>query len=198
MTTEDPWKEAADGWDDDPVVRQYAEAAYHSLTAACPLSRDLRVLDFGCGTGLLTAHIAPHVRSVLAVDRSAAMVDQLAAKGLDGVEARVADWTSAGPGDAGPFDLIVCSSVLAFVDDPPAAVRMLASLLAPGGMFVQWDWELDPSAEEPYGLTREGMRLALEAAGLLGITVEVGFDIPVGEHRMRPLMGVGRASAPAD
>lgn len=49
----------------------------------------------------------------------------------------------------------------AFVDDYPGAVAMLADRLAPNGYFVQWDWELDPAAAEPFGLTPDGNAQAL-------------------------------------
>ena len=40
----------------------------------------MRVMDFGAGTGLVCAHVAPHVATVYAVDISEAMLAQLAAK----------------------------------------------------------------------------------------------------------------------
>ena len=53
------------------------------------------------------------------------------------------------PASTGRYDLIVCSSVCAFVDDYPGVVRQLVSSMMPGGLFVQWDWELDPRDDEP-------------------------------------------------
>jgi 2-polyprenyl-3-methyl-5-hydroxy-6-metoxy-1,4-benzoquinol methylase len=193
---DDPWRDAADGWDDDPHVVAYADAAFESLRRAVDLSNTRRVLDFGCGTGLLTERLAPMVREIVAVDASPAMVAILAGKAISTVRTGVATWTpetiDADPLAADPFDLVVCSSVCAFVDDYSAAVAMLATRLLPGGHFVQWDWELDPSAEEPFGLTATGIRGALEAAGLEVLAVGHGFDLAIDGGRMRPLMGVGR------
>ena len=64
------------------------------------------------------------------------------------------------------FDLVVCSSVCAFLDDYPGTVNTLVQLLKPGGLFVQWDWELDPHAQEPFGLTREQVKTTLLSSGL--------------------------------
>lgn len=198
-TPTDEWAEHAGSWDDDPVVVAYADAAFTSLRAAVELSTDARVLDFGCGTGLLTERLAPHVRSVVAVDTSPAMIAVLEAKALADVQAAVRAWTpetlAADPLAAEPFDLIVCSSVCAFLPDYPGAVAMLADRLAPGGHFVQWDWELDPAADEPFGLSAEQIARALEDAGLAVVSVGTGFDIPIEDQRMRPLMGVGRRTA---
>jgi len=195
-TPGDAWASEAAGWDTDPAVVAYADAAFASLREAVALSPTTRVLDFGCGTGLLTERLAPHVAKVVAVDASPAMIAVLKAKGLPTVRAGVARWSpdmlGSEPLVDDPFDLIVCSSVLAFVDDHPATVATLASLLAPGGHLVHWDWAFDPQADEPFGLTPEAIDAALRGASLDVVSVGVGFDVPMGEQRMRPLMGVGR------
>lgn len=193
---EDPWAEQAPGWDTDPVVRAYADAAWASLWALGGFDESARVLDFGCGTGLLSERIAPHVAEIVAVDASPAMVAALAAKGIPNVRAARASWTPATIDHddlaRGPFDLVVCSSVCAFLDDYPGTVAMLARRIRQGGRFVQWDWELDPEADEPFGLCAGDITAALEGAGLDVVSVGVGFDVPVEGARMRPLMGVGR------
>gem|GEM_PF-227252 len=192
----DSWADEAATWDQNPAVVAYADAALTSLLAAVPVGPDARVLDFGCGTGLLAERLAPRVRRVVAVDRSPAMVDVLARKGLPNVRPGVADWTPTTIGNdelaSGPFDLVVCSSVCAFLDDYPGAVAMLAGRLAPDGFFVQWDWELDPTAAEPFGLTTQSIRQALAGAGLEVVSVGIGFDVPFEDQRMRPLMGIGK------
>ncbi len=177
----------------------YADAAWASLRAAVPVRSDARVLDFGCGTGLLTERLAPHVKEIVAVDASPAMVEVLTAKGLDNVRAGVAGWTPETLSNDeladGPFDLVVCSSVCAFLDDYPGTVAMLAQRIAVEGYFVQWDWELDPTADEPFGLTAERIKSALEDAGLQVVSVGTGFDVPIEAQHMRPLMGIGKRLA---
>ena len=192
----DAWAEEAATWNEDPAVVAYADAASASLLASVPFGSDAHVLDFGCGTGLLTERISPRVREVVAVDASPAMVAVLAAKALPNVRFGVAKWTPETISDdelaAGPFDLIVCSSVCAFLDDYPGTVAMLADRLAPNGYFAQWDWELDPTAAEPFGLTSDGITKALVGAGLEVVSVGIGFDVPIEDQHMRPLMGIGR------
>lgn len=198
-STQDPWAEAAATWDDDPAVRTYSDAAWASLVAAVPVPPEARVLDFGCGTGLLSERLASRVQSVVAVDASPAMVAVLEAKGLPNVRTlAIASGAEALSGDAlaaEPFDLVVCSSVCAFLDDYPATVAQLAGRLAPGGHFVQWDWEWDAAADEPFGLTAESIARALRDAGLEVVSVATGFDVPFEDQRMRPLMGIGRRPA---
>ena len=190
------WDEYAEGWDDTPGVHEFADGVVASLTAlAGKVGVDLEgstVCDFGCGTGLLTERLAGLCTRIDAIDTSPAMLTELRTKverhGWSHV--RLLDHL---PEEPQGYDVVACSSVLAFVDDYPAVARTLASHLRPGGLFVQWDWELDPSDDEPHGLTRDDVRGALEAAGLADVSVGIGFEIPAGEHTMRPLMGSGRA-----
>lgn len=195
MSDADPWDEYAETWDDDPAARAYSVAAYDSLVDI--LHRfdrrldSMIVCDFGCGTGLLTERLADRVATIDAVDTSAAMIDQLTTK------AETRRWTHVRPARAIPehtatHDLVVCSSVLAFVDDYPKTTTRLVGLLRPGGVFVQWDWELDPTDDEPYGLTRADMVATLDAAGLVDVTVETAFELPFEDMIMQPLIGYGR------
>lgn len=190
------WAEEAATWNEDPAVVAHADAAWASLLASVHVGSDARVLDFGCGTGLLTERISSRVREVVAVDASPAMVEVLAAKALPNVRFGVAKWTPETISDdelaAGPFDLIVCSSVCAFLDDYPSNIAMLADRLAPNGYFAQWDWELDPTAAEPFGLTSNGITEALVGAGLVVVSVGVGFDVTIEDQHMRPLLGNAR------
>ncbi|MEZ5372900.1 MAG: class I SAM-dependent methyltransferase [Microthrixaceae bacterium] len=189
------WDDYAGGWDDDPAARAYATAAHRSLIAALSAHRlrldGLQVLDFGCGTGLLTERLARDCGSVHAVDTSEAMLGVLNDKIDRNGWPHVCTGRSL-PTDVGGHDLIVCSSVCSFLDDYPATVAQLVRLLRPGGLFVQWDWEREGEADDSDGLTRSEISSALTAAGLEAVEVRVGFELPMGEHTMRPLMGTGR------
>lgn len=189
------WDEYAADWDGTVAVQEYALAALGSLEELAsargfPLV-GARVCDFGCGTGLLLERLADRCAQIDAVDSSPAMLDVLRAK----IEQH--GWTHVRLSDevppvGEPYDLVVCSSVCAFLDDYPGAARRLVSRLRAGGLFVQWDWELDPGEADPFGLSRESIRSALAAAGLVDIEVATAFTIEVEGETMRPLVGVGR------
>jgi predicted TPR repeat methyltransferase len=189
------WDEYAAGWDDQPGVRLYAQAAHRSLLLAAEAAgfeiAGSRACDFGCGTGLLTEQLVASCDRIDAVDSSPSMLDVLRRKiahhGWDEVQV-----FERLPPRRDHYDLVVCSSVCAFVDDYPGLVRELVSAMAPDGLFVQWDWELDPRDDDPFGLTRVEIRRAFDAAGLVSVTVDTGFEVAVDDQTMRPLMGVGR------
>lgn len=184
------WDEQAATWDDAPAVRAFAAAAYASLNRVLDgrgtgLS-GRRVLDFGCGTGLLTVAMADTAREVVGFDTASAMVAVLNGKGRSNVVGRSGTLDEVGDG----FDLVTCSSVCSFVDDYPGTVRALVDRLVVGGWFVQWDWEFDP--RDDGGLSRDAIRAALTEAGLVDIVVETGFEEPFGRMTLDPVMGVGR------
>ena len=90
-----------------------------------------------------------------------------------------------------PFDIVVSSSVCAFLDDYAGTVATLTSLLKPGGSFVQWDWELNREDDESFGLTRAQVADSLTGAGLVDVCVETAFEVDVDGERMSPLIGFG-------
>jgi len=189
------WDEFAADWDDDPAAVAYAAAARGSLVslldARAQRLEGMRVLDFGCGTGLLAEHlVAADVASIDAVDTSPAMLDVLEEKrvraGWDHV--RTSQRLPEAPDG---YDLVVCSSVCSFLPDYAGTVAHLAALLVGGGTFVQWDWELDPADDDPHGLSREAIRDALDGAGLTNIEVATAFSVTVDGSTMTPVVGIG-------
>lgn len=191
---DDTWSEYAAGWDDDPAARAYAREAFRSLeTALRERARSLdgaHVCDFGCGTGLLTDHLASRCEKIDAVDTSPAMLDVLRQK----TDER--GWTNVRlaarlEGEEGPYDLVVCSSVCGFLDDYPGTVDQLVALLEPHGLFVQWDWEASEDDTEEHGLSPQRIVEVLESAGLTSVDVDRGFEVTVEGQSMGPLMGVG-------
>lgn len=188
------WDKYARSWDQDDAARAYATAAFSSLQEVVKsfsvALAGAQVIDFGCGTGLLTEQLVSAGAAVYAVDTSPGMLDV-----LDGKVAQNR-WTNVRTGAELPvtarvYDMIVCSSVCSFLDDYPGTVTDLASLLRPGGIFVQWDWERT-SDDDPHGLTRDEINSALERAGLVGVSVNTGFSASVEDQTMSPLMGRGR------
>lgn len=187
------WDAVAAEWDDSEAVRAYAAAAFESLERIAEengMSLDgARVIDFGCGTGVLTERLVAAGADVLAIDNSPAM--------LSAVDRKIAErgWTTVRPSidltvTDERFDLIVCSSVCGFLDDYPAVARSLASKLRPGGVVVQWDWERADGDE--HGLSRSEIGDALRGAGLERIEVGSDFVIDIEGETVRPLLGTGR------
>ena len=90
-----------------------------------------RVLDLGCGDGVLTRRILEMGCSVVAVDSSA---EQVAAARAQGLDARVEHAESL-PFE-GEFEAVFSNAVLHWVKDHDAMLTGVSRALVPGGRFV--------------------------------------------------------------
>ena len=189
---DDTWDDYAEGWDDNPDARAYSEKAFHRLREVVEIQH-ASVFDFGCGTGLLTEKIAPLATSIVALDASEKMIRVLEGKHLPNVRALCgtleAYLASDPPESRLPFDLVVASSVCAFVEDYPGTLRQIHSLLKAGGRFIQWDW-LSPEGSDHPGFTEAQMSGALKDSGFSQVRVRGGFTMAGPEGEASVLMGV--------
>jgi len=188
------WDDYAKSWDSNSDAITYSQKAFDSLRTFVDLS-GLRVLDFGCGTGLLTEMIANIASSVLAVDSSPRMIDVVSKKNLPNVNVLVCEITEesieSNPMLQSRFDLIVASSVCAFVPDYEKTVTDLKSLLKPAGTFIQWDWKRIDS-EPDFGFTENVIRNTYSIVGLTPLEIMTAFSLSSEKGRMDVVMGVGK------
>lgn len=101
------------------------------------LSREWTVIDLGCGTGNAAELLAPVVRRVIAVDRSAPMLSAAKKRlgGFGNVEFVQGEVGSLPLADASA-DCAVCVLVLHHVDDVKAALNDVRRVLKPGGKLL--------------------------------------------------------------
>lgn len=137
---------------------------------------DWTVGDLGCGTGQMSASLAPFVRRVVAVDESVAML-AAARKRLEGaenVEVRRGAVESL-PIDDGELDAAILFLVFSYLAEPGRAVREAARVLRPGGRLLVVD--MMPHDREEYrhqmghlhqGFGRDRLAHWLEDAGFWG------------------------------
>jgi len=95
-----------------------------------------RVLDVGCGGGLLCEAMFHAGAKVTGVDLAEGMVEVArlhAAEQNLPIEYRVADAESLVATHAGQFDVVTCMEMLEHVPNPDGTVATLAKLVRPGG-----------------------------------------------------------------
>jgi ubiquinone/menaquinone biosynthesis C-methylase UbiE len=148
--------------------------------------------DLGCGTGQVTAAIAPFVAKVIAVDGSAAML-QAARKRLQGaenVDLRRGE-LEALPIDDARLDTATLMLVLHHVPDPAKALGDVARVLKPGGRLLVVD--MLPHDRENYRQQMGHVWLGFSDEYIRRVLHQSGF----GALRVVPLAPDPRAKGPA-
>ena len=112
-----------------------------------------RVLEVGCGHGVLVALLADRVGEVLGIDRSPTMVTAAARRNRAAVEAGRVRLQAAALSDADlgphPFDVVVSFGVRAFWDPAQEATwDVVDRVLAPAGRVVVAFSVMTPGAED--------------------------------------------------
>jgi 2-polyprenyl-6-hydroxyphenyl methylase / 3-demethylubiquinone-9 3-methyltransferase len=98
-----------------------------------------RVLDVGCGGGLLAESLCRAGASVTAIDLAPAMIEaaraHAAQSGLQ-VDYRVASAESLAAAEPHAFDVVTCMEMLEHVPQPARMLRTLAELVKPAGDLI--------------------------------------------------------------
>lgn len=97
------------------------------------------VLDFGCGTGLITNEIAKSAKEIHGIDISSKMI-RLAKAKADAQHHTNITYTHTTIDDesfkTGTYDVILAFHILHLVDDTSATLQRVKELLKPGGLLI--------------------------------------------------------------
>ncbi|MGQ9447037.1 bifunctional 2-polyprenyl-6-hydroxyphenol methylase/3-demethylubiquinol 3-O-methyltransferase UbiG [Xanthomonas citri] len=125
----------------NPVRLEYVSARLELAGA--------RVLDVGCGGGLLSESMARLGAQVTAIDLAPELVKVARLHSLESgvqVDYRVQSVEDLAAEQAGSFDAVTCMEMLEHVPDPTAIIRACASLLKPGGKLFLSTLNRTPAA----------------------------------------------------
>jgi trans-aconitate 2-methyltransferase len=161
MTVRDTWNPAQ-----YERFRAEREQPFHDLVALITKRPAGRVIDLGCGTGLLTAELHRELQAAdtLGIDSSDAMLERarsLEGDGLRFARADIADWQPEAL-----VDVVFSNAALQWVGDHPALFARLTAMLAPGGELavqvpanfdhVSHTLAADIAREEPFATAMRG------------------------------------------
>ncbi len=144
------WDRMADQYDRN-TEKTYRSAYQESIDrTARQLSKSDRVLEIGCGTGIISLGISGHALSVTGVDISPRMIEMAKAKALSekitNVDFQTYDGYSLPFGD-NSFDRVLLFNLLHIVKEPDSILKESRRLLKPGGLLVSaTDCYAEPAA----------------------------------------------------
>ena len=96
-----------------------------------------RIVDVGCGGGILTEGLAKHGADALGIDLSEDLIDIADLHGLEsGVKAHYKKISAEALAEQEPegFDHVTCMEMLEHVPDPGSIISACAKMVKPGGM----------------------------------------------------------------
>lgn len=132
----------AGDWDAMKALNLPEEAVEAAIVQALTTRPVRALVDIGTGTGRMLEVMAPAITRGTGVDLSREMLAvaraRLSAAGCDHCQVRLGDMYTL-PAQDGEFDAAVLHQVLHFAEDPPAALREAARVLAPGGRLLVVD-----------------------------------------------------------
>ena len=167
--------------------------AFHLHALLGLLDSSATVGDLGCGTGQLSALVAPHVARVIAVDSSSDMLHAARVRLADhrNVEVRLGNLETL-PIDHAQLDIAVLGLVLHHVPDPALALAEAARVLRPGGRVLIIDMLPHDRAEYQQqmghvwlGFPEPQLRRMLTTAGFDNVRIHA---LPIDEDAKGPAL----------
>lgn len=176
------FNKVASKWDENPQRLKMAKNIVERMAQETSFDTSASVLDYGCGTGLVSLELAKLVGHITGVDASAGMLDIMNQKiaeahipNINTVECEYSDSVFA---KLGPFDIAVSSMVMHHIDNPDQFVSALYNVVSPSGHVLIADLdEEDGSFHEDMtgvhhkGFSRDRFIETLTVAGFTGIRV---------------------------
>jgi ubiquinone/menaquinone biosynthesis C-methylase UbiE len=162
-------------WDQNPARLKLADDVARAISQELRLTPDMDVMDFGCGTGLLTMRLQPKVRSITGVDSSEGMLAVLRKKleqgDLTNVRTACLD-LDKGQALSGEYDLVVSSMTLHHIPDVARLLSEFRRVLRPGGRLCIADLDSeggrfheDRTGVFHHGFDRAALARTFESAG---------------------------------
>ncbi len=145
----DYFNDKAKDWD-NPMKIEMANKFVSEMFKNINFGSNLKVLELGCGTGLVGLQIAPLVKSIVFVDSSTQMIKVLKEK-IDGFEAelndskiKIKDKSTFINGDIEKYttcDIDILFSLMAIhhIENTQKSIEHISSILKPGALFVIGD-----------------------------------------------------------
>jgi ubiquinone/menaquinone biosynthesis C-methylase UbiE len=177
LVTMNYFDEAATTWDDQPHRVRLMKTIGESIVREAAPTKDMAVLDYGCGTGLVGLYLLSYVRTITGADSSLGMLEILRSKidagGLKAMKVIQLDLEKDDvPADR--YDMIVTGMAMHHIANTDRVLNAFHEMLVPGGMVCIADLDTEPgtfhtgqSAASVHhrGFDRQELKQRLKRAG---------------------------------
>ncbi len=180
------WDRIAPGYSQQTIADEQSYTRKLSQTQAL-MQPDMKVLEFGCGTGSTALLHAPYVAKIVATDISSAMIaiarQKARADSIDNVTF-IQSGAEEFESQAGSFDMILALNLIHLLPDHNAFLSKAHRLLKPGGIFVSSTvcladrlWFMRPVIPVMQWLGKAPFVQFLSALKVKRAITEAGFDV---------------------
>ena len=173
---------AALTWDEKPARVNIAKNVAEKIKELVPLNQNMKVLDFGCGTGLLSFFLQPYVGEITGIDTSKGMIEvfdkKIKENQIENMKCLNLDINT----DKLPekYDLIVSSMVFHHIKDISQILKVLYNYLNEDGYIAIADlvkedgsFHDDNEGVEHFGFVIQEMENNLKEVGFKDIKSEI-------------------------
>lgn len=179
--------ERAKDWDSDPQKVERARAVAEAIRNAIPLSTDMKALEYGCGTGLLSFALQEDLGQITLADTSQGMLDVLREKiATSSVTNMHPVWLDleTGPLPAERYHITYSLMVLHHIHDARGILNKFYNLLMPNGYLLVADLDTEDGSFHTNGTTnvhkgfdRRELQGWVEAIGFGNVRFSTAYEI---------------------
>ena len=167
------FNQAAQGWDQGDMRQNIAHSVFQTISSRISLLNNMNIMDFGAGTGLLSFKIAPMVKTVVGVDLSEKMLEQLESKNSDTLSVKAMCQNICEEPLNQQFHGIISSMAMHHVEDTADLFRAFHTHLKRDGFIAIADLESEDGTFHShgndgvhhFGFERDTLRQTIENAG---------------------------------
>ena len=179
--------ERAKDWDSDPDKVLRARVVADAIRKAVPLSNEMKALEYGCGTGLLSFALQSDLGEITLADTSQGMLDvlqeKITAAGVTNMQPVRLD-LSSDPPPAEKYDLTYSLMTLHHIYDVETMLAKFRDLLVSNGYLLVADldkedgsFHTDGTTDVHLGFDRDKLQKLVEDAGFGNISFSTAYEI---------------------
>ena len=180
---EDLFAHKSKTWDTESGSAQTAKTIAEYIVKNIKLDTTMEVMDFGSGTGLLAYFVSSHIKKIVAVDNSPAMLLELKNKDFP-CELEVLEKDLSVESIDKTFDGIISSMTIHHLEDIEALFSKFYAMLKPNGFIAIADLDTEDGSFHSdntgvfhYGFDREELTQIAQKVGFKDIQFNVASTI---------------------